>query len=82
MTNRDLIQTWENAFSVSLADVAKYKKRLRELSTWAKPTVKKSEDKAGLWVEWAAKKAALRGLICEQYPNTIFTTDDRTILRS
>lgn len=81
MTNKSIIQTWENCYKVTLGNVTKYKKRLRELSTWDKPTTPIKEDKEGYWSEWASKKVALRGLICEQYPNTLFTVDDRTILR-
>ena len=76
-----LFNTWSNCFELTLGNVEMYKTRLRELLTWNKPTVSKKDDKHGKWTEWAAKVSALKGLIEEQYPNTVYTLDNKVILR-
>lgn len=78
---KSLIRTWENSYQATLGNVTEYKKRLRELSTWDKPLVPKSKDPFGHWKEWACKKISLQNLILEEYPNTVFTIDNRTIIK-
>ena len=82
MKTGQMIRTWENAYLVSLGNINSYKRRLRELLTWSKPLCKKTNDKYGHWSEWVCKIQALKGLIEEQYPNTVFTLDNKTILKS
>jgi hypothetical protein len=64
--NKVLIKTWENAYAVSLGTLALYKRRLRELRSWDKPSVSK-KDGPGRWQEWACKIIALENLIYEQH---------------
>lgn len=75
MSNTQRISSFENSFQLSLKNSTNYKKKLRALYTKEKPKESK------LKVEWACKLQALKGLILEEYPNTVFTSDYRTILK-
>ena len=71
VTNNKWIKTWENCYQVSLNGIDEYKRRLKELTTWDKPTVSKDKDSLGKWEEWSCKITALKGLISELENNTL-----------
>lgn len=75
------IDIWTNAYVLTLGNAKNYKKRLRELYTWNKPLNDMDNDPNGNWNEWSNKISALKDLIEEEYPNTVYTMDNKVILK-
>lgn len=59
------IQTWVDAYSVSLGNKTLYEKRIKELNSWDKPLNPKGNDPYGKWSEWATKIEALEYLLSQ-----------------